>query len=280
MSMKVARNLFGKDKNILIEFYEANKDNVMDYKKKDAKNLLICNYNVHGWVNINEGVTVNDNFNNILTMISQCKDIDIIVFEEVCFRDHLTQTYIEEKFKEIGFIDSLTVPNGGCFLKKGSCDYIMIFGKKLFGLKESIDISTFIRKRCCAVVQYEGIKIVALHLEIGKRFHHLPKNEYRANIEEENANMRKQGLDKILGLCNNVDIIMGDFNFSYDDPEFNWLLGKGFRYCNDLTHTTPYNRTDMVFLSDKNKKMKNVSNLTIKSNYSDHLPILCEILYK
>ena len=69
---------------------------------------------------------------------------------------------------------------------------------------------------------------------------------------------------------------MGDFNFSTTDPEFIWLLEKGFRYCKDFTHTTPYNRTDMVFLNNKNK-LKNMNNITIKSNYSDHLPILCEL---
>jgi len=282
MSIKVAKNLFGKDKDTLVQFYETNKDNVINYSKKNANNLLICNYNVHGWVNINDTINVNDNFDNIINMISNCNDIDIIVLEEVCFRqkDGLTQQFIENKFKTIGFVDNFTVENGGCFLKKGACDYIMIFGKKPFSIKHSINITEFIFKRLCLLIEYDKIKIIAVHLEIGKRFHHLPKNKHRSDIEKENTAMRIKELTYILQCVKNIDIIVGDFNFSYQDPEFNWVLDKGFEYCKDLTHTTPYNRTDMVFVNNNNNKLINVNNVTINANFSDHLPIICELILK
>lgn len=272
MSINVAKNLGSKNQDILIQFYTNHTDNFIDYLREDYYSLIICSYNVHGWVNINAKINVGENFVNILKMIKDYNDIDILVLQEVCFRDHLTEEYIKEEFKKLGFIDSFSVPNGGCFLNSKDTDYIMIFGKEKFQKKIAIDVTIARWKRSCLIVKYKSINILAVHLEIGKAFHHLPINEYRKKIESDNTKDRIIQLDQLLK--NDIDVIIGDFNFTPIDPEFKWLLGNQFKYCNDLTQTTPFNRTDMVFIKDK---INNINNKSISCNYSDHLPIISEI---
>lgn len=272
MSINVAKNLGSKNKDILINFYVNHTDNSIDYLREDPKSLIICSYNVHGWVNINAQIKVADNFVHILKMIKDYNDIDILVLQEVCFRDHLTEEYIKEEFQKLGFVDSFSVPNGGCFLNSKSSDYIMIFGKEKFQMNKAIDVTIARWKRSCLIVKYKSINILAVHLEIGKAYHHLPRNENRKKIELDNASNRINQLNQLLK--NDIDVIVGDFNFTPDDQEFKWLLSKQFTFCNDLTRTTPFNRTDMVLIKEK---IININNKSISCNYSDHLPIISEI---
>ncbi|ARF11295.1 endonuclease/exonuclease/phosphatase family protein [Klosneuvirus KNV1] len=272
MSINVAKNLGSKSKDILIKFYADHPDNYLDYLREESNSLIICSYNVHGWVNINAKINVADNFANILKLFQDYDDIDILVLQEVCFRDYLTENYIKEEFQKIGFNDSFSVPNGGCFLNSMKTDYIMILSKEKFQMKKEIDVTIARWKRSCLIVKYKSINILAVHLEIGKSYHHLPINEYRKKIESDNTKDRIIQLNKLLN--NDIDMIVGDFNFTPNDPEFKWLLDKEFIFCQDLTHTTPFNRTDMVFIKDK---ISNINNKSISCNYSDHLPIISEI---
>lgn len=272
MSIHVAKNLGSKNKDILIKFYTDHNHNYIDYLREETNSLVICSYNVHGWVNINAQINVKDNFINIFNLFQDYNDIDILVLQEVCFRDHLTEKYIKEEFKKIGFNDSFLVPNGGCFLNTKTTDYIMIFSKEQFQLKKEIDVTISRWKRSCLIVKYKSINILAVHLEIGKPYHHLPINEYRKKIESDNVKDRIIQLQQLLN--DDIDMIVGDFNFTPNDPEFTWLLNKQFTFCQDLTHTTPFNRTDMVFIKNK---VSNINNKSISCNYSDHLPIISEI---
>ena len=279
--MNITKNLSKYNKTKLTDFYNSNNINKINYAKYDHASLLLCTYNVHGWININNDINVNDNFINILNMISVCKDIDILVLEEVCFRTELSKKYIKEQFQKIGFQDSFYVPNGGCFLNKSETDFIMIFGKNKFQSKKMMDVTNFIFKRYSAIFHYNNLKFIAVHLEIGKRYHHLSGGTVKTKIMNENINRRIQQLDKLLK-SNDTDIIIGDYNFSPNDNEYNWLTNKNYVFCEDFIHTTPYNRTDMIFINNNNNnnnnnKIKNIKNETVKCNYSDHLLVLCEI---
>lgn len=273
--INVAKNLESKSKDLLIKFYVDHADNCIDYLREDSNSLIVCSYNVHGWVNINAKVNISNNFICILKLFQDYNDIDILVLQEVCFRDHLTEKYIIEEFKKIGFIDSFTVPNGGCFLNSKATDYIMIFGKEKFTMKTEIDATVLKWKRSCPIIRYKTINILAVHLEIGKAFHHLPLNEDRKKKELDNTQDRIKQLDQLLK--NDIDMIVGDFNFTPNDPEFKWLIDNQFKFCRDLTNTTPFNRTDMIFIKDK---ISNINNRSINCNYSDHLPIISEICFR
>lgn len=266
--------IFGKNNDRLIKFYNDNIDNTLNYKKK-GNNLLICSYNVHGWCNINEDIDDIDNFNNIINLFKNC-DFDLIVLQEVCTSGVINFDMIWNKFKEIGFIDFHISPNGGCFLSNKSSDYLIIFSKKKFKFSETIDVTKFSFVRKCSVIVYDNIKILAVHLEIGKRFHHLVEGDKkRINIIKFNTNIRLKQLSDILKAHSDINIIIGDFNFTPYDVEFKYLLSLGFEFCGDYKNTTPYNKTDMIFI--KNNKVNVIENISIKCNYSDHIPILCEL---
>lgn len=275
MALRITNSLPTNDK--IISFYNMNNHNdvIKKYVKLDKNNVLMCSYNVHGWVNINADISYDDNFKNIFNLLSKL-DIDILILQEVCIRDQLTEEYIFAEFGKIGYVDYIMVKNGGCFLKKNGYDYLMVLSKKNLTLKKDINVTLEGFTRHCAIVGYDKLKLLCVHLEIGKRFHHLPESsQIRQKIEKQNATIRMEQLNQLLHKYDKIDIIIGDFNFMPTDPENKWLLAENYKYYGEQEHTTPYNRTDMVFIHNT-AEIEVVKNDLIRSNYSDHLPILCE----
>jgi hypothetical protein len=134
----------------------------------------------------------------------------------------------------------------------------MIFSKIKIIFRDIIDISLYKFIRICPVIIYNDFKIIAVHLEIGERYHHLKKNDpRRKRIEKYNRNLRIKQLEQIFAKYSDIDVIIGDFNFTSNDGEFKWLINKGFIYCEDYMETTPYNRTDMIFIN-KNTRLKKI----------------------
>lgn len=248
MTLKISNNV-PKNQQI-ISFYKTHTNLEFDYVKLNKNNTVICSYNVHGWININADIKYLVNFNNIVDMLSKV-NADILVLQEVCLRDELTETYIFNEFKRIGYVDYIIVPNGGCFIKSHESEYLMVLGKKKFEYKENIDVTNGGFIRHCAVIKYDKIKLLAVHLEIGKRFHHLTEtSQLRHKIENQNTTIRINQLDIIFQLHNDIDIIVGDFNFMPTNFEVKWLRDNNYTYYGNETNTTPYNRTDMVFLNN------------------------------
>ena len=272
--MKIARNVPHNDS--IISFYNENTTNDITYNKSDINNTLICTYNVHGWVNINANIKYVDNFNNIVTLLSKI-NADIIVLQEVCLTTKLTIEHIAETFKNYNYVDYIIVPNGGCFLNKTKDDYLLVLSKQKLSLKESIDVTENGFKRHCVVIKYNDIKLLCVHLEIGRRVHHLPENSAtRKRIEKANYITRIKQLNKIFNKHNDINAIVGDFNFMPSDPESKWLLARKYKYYGNDTNTTPYNRTDMLFMLFTNGLHIN-NTVDIICNYSDHIPVIYEI---
>lgn len=274
MNFKIARNVPHND--FIINFYNNNTINNITYNKSNSDNLLLCTYNVHGWVNINANINYIDNFNNIVTLLSKI-NADIVVLQEVCLTTKLTSEYITDTFEKYGYIDHVIVPNGGCFLNKTKYDYLLVLSKQNLALKESIDVTEGGFKRNCVIIKYDDIKILCVHLEIGKRLHHLPENSpSRKNIEKYNYMTRIKQLNKIFNKHNDINIIIGDFNFMPSDSESKWLLARKYKYYGNDTNTTPYNRTDMLFANG----LDICNTVDVVCNYSDHLPVLYEVNIK
>lgn len=255
-------------------FYGLNNQNNIQYNKKNKSNLLILNYNIHGWVNLNKNINNSDNFLNIFNLIKNIPDLDLIIFEEVCF-NNITPEYISNTYKSLGYIDFYYVPNGGCFRNPTKTDYIFIMAKFQFQNKNLLDITKSRFTRFGLYFEYNKKKIIVTHLEIGKRYHHIKNGIYKNKTISENILDRKSQLDLLLDKFADPDIIIGDFNFSPQEPEFDYLISKGFNFTGDKNiNTTPYNRVDLIFL---NNNINLVSEKIINSNYSDHLPVLFEI---
>ncbi len=227
-------------------------------------NLSILSYNVHGFAN--------GTLQNITKMIN---GPDIIVLQEVGTSYGMKTKDIFGHFQKLGYVDYMYVANGNSKGESHISSFVMIMSKEKFKSKEIIDLTVTIHYRNCIIVQTAlNIMIAAVHLEIGKRFHHLKKGcSQRLQIERDNAEARTRELEILLEKYPMLDIIVGDFNFMPNDPEFQWLQQKGYQFAEDYEWTTPYNRVDMVFVRKGFEMGLPTENLTLDVDLSDHKPI-------
>lgn len=253
-------------------FYNRYNENYQLKIHKDKDNsIIIASFNVHGWVNLNKKIDVKTNIENIVSLFAPM-DIDVLVLQEVCLDTINTFNELKKRFN---FPYAISAENGGCFLREKGTDYIVVFSKKNITNYEIVNLSfgKYIRN----IIRFEidnNIKIAALHLEIGERFHHLPNGDIRNNIIKNNTNVR---IKQLKHLYENMDILIGDFNFTFQDKEFIWLKEKGLSYYSlNFDDTNPYNRCDMIFLSNR---VTSLWDIILHTNYSDHLPIIAEISY-
>lgn len=259
--------LLGKNKNFrLLSFYFDNRyTNDIDYAVINATNYVLS-YNVHSWRNLNGMINDHDNFIKIVELLLSI-NASIVTMQEV---DHLKENnYLTRAFDYLGYKHQKFVKNGAPkHSKKDS--YLIVVSKNKIDNLDIIDTTVDKYKRNCIVCSIKNVKYCFVHLEIGERYH----DRSNANdILNKNINLRKKQLDMILNKHNDIDVIMGDFNFSYDDEEVLWLQTKKFMLIDDKINTTPFNRTDLTFINNKFMD-KYVKNYTIKCNYSDHLPVV------
>ena len=115
------------------------------------------------------------------------------------------------------------------------------------------------------------IKIIGTHLEIGKRF---MKNtrfvEYSDfyDIYKKNTKHRFEQLSKILNY--NPDLIIGDFNFTPDDPEIKVMSQSGFTFNDNGSTSIFKKKVDYAFAKSSIVGVES----PIQYFESDHKPIV------
>jgi endonuclease/exonuclease/phosphatase family metal-dependent hydrolase len=259
---------------VLQNFYSLNENNNFQITKKNIHNsLIICSYNVHGWLNLEQNIKPLDNFYNILNLFKQV-DPDILILQEVSPLASKNFKFIYAEFCKIGFHYHFSVPNGE--IKNNFDSFITILSKKPIQEKYKIDLSVTKLLRYVPVVKIQNIFIAGIHFEIGFRYHHLnEKNSERKKLIFENEQLRKKQIEKLLSKFKNLDILVGDFNFQPTDNEFS-LISENFCYFQNYSNSNPFNRSDMFFIR-KNNNIHSLTFYTLKCNYSDHLPIINQI---
>jgi endonuclease/exonuclease/phosphatase family metal-dependent hydrolase len=122
----------------------------------------------------------------------------------------------------------------------------------------------------------DGIKFVGTHLEIGDRYTER-SGSFRdhAQIVEiyvKNVDTRVSQLKEIFKY--NPDIILGDMNFTNDDPEYKKTI-KNTLYQDTIKEEYPtlFNCERVDFIFNKNKKIK-CDSYVVSYPYSDHLPVI------
>jgi len=241
-------------------------------------NLVIMTYNVHGWININKNISINDNYLHIMALIASI-DADIIVLQEVCF-EQINYLIFLADINKTGYDHIRNASNGNCFHDKNMNDYIVVISKYPINNSKIINTRIISNKkfpeRGLLIINIGSLTIAAVHLEIGKRYHNLLLNDpNRQLIIDENAANRIGQLEKMLEY--NPDIIVGDFNFTPTDTEAKWLKKRCYAYMGKVhKQTTPYNCTDMLFLNSLTLNTKCTEKI-LSINLSDHLPVLYTI---
>lgn len=273
---------YEKSKNeefALFNYYKNNKLKTYTKINKDKKYIL--SYNLHRFENISFDIKLSENVINILKFIRHYKNnIDILFFQEFGL-DKILLDQFNNIIHSFGYIYMYTCSNGGsklvCYTKI-KCQTTIIdttysLTKHDNELLENIYIYTgnnirdFKMSRNQIILHYNDIHICGVHLSIGVPLL-IIKNE---NITKLNNNIRIAQLKKIIS--NKPDMIIGDFNFTINDNEHEFLSKYYHNINNDNDKSTPYNRVDHVYYH-KNKKL---DNKLLICNYSDHLPLIQEI---
>lgn len=281
-SLLVAHNKQPNEYFSLFNFY---KNNNLKYYKLNKDKKYILSYNLHYFNNLSFYINVKDNIKNILDFVKHYKNnIEICFFQEVSFENTIDYNYFILEMAKIGFKYFNKALNGGRYL------YIYCFTKDKYKY-DIINASTVLSKndknsmcnfdvypdyskleivRNHILLHYKSIKICSVHLNIGYR---LKKDDSKnSKIIHFNSLIRINELSKIIK-CR-PDIIIGDFNFTPDSNENNFLI-KNYYYLLNTSdeNSTPYNRVDNIYY---NKNIK-LDNFLVKCNYSDHLPFFQEI---
>lgn len=133
--------------------------------------------------------------------------------------------------------------------------------------------------RDCILYASRGLRLAAVHLEIGAR----PAPETgaptaaaagNASIRADNARIRIGQLAALL--AHEPDVLLGDFNFELGGDEDRWLRARGFAPVNDDREpSTPFNRVDHCYVrAALAEKFPRSSNSLLPAPYSDHRPMV------
>ncbi len=263
-------------------YYDNFPDLPKKFKKSNKHNVQIFTYNVHGWENFDKNTTIYDTYKLIKKMILKY-DFDILVFQELASYHKLTLNYIIDDYYDEGYKYYAHCTNGDSRFMKDQNTRILILSKNELKEVKSINLTIGEFTRNSLFVKTKKINLVAVHLEIGKRYHHLKGDDPNRNkIDFNNRLMRKWQLNRIFNNFDKIDIIVGDFNFEQGDPEFQFMIeDKKFIWDRLNSNTTPFNRVDYMFLNQESQlNFVNKGCHIIKCNYSDHLPVICEFSKK
>ena len=204
-------------------------------------------------------------------------DFDIIVLQEVSIYGKLNFDYIKSDFSDSGYKHFTFCDNGDYKWNPSKNSYLVVLSKQKIKIAESINLTIYNNIRNCLHVKIDNFDIVCVHLEIGERYHYLDDEKRKAEIQYNNQLKRKWQLERIFNTFKNIDIIVGDFNFMENDPEFKFIIeDKHYLWDGVDTQTTPFNRVDFAFLNIKSK-LEFAKFTVLQCNYSDHLPTVYEI---
>ena len=252
----------------LQQFYINNAHDPPKKISKEDDSILVLSYNVHGWKNYNPKIDINENYTNIKKMISNY-NIDVVILQHVNTDNKLTLNKILTDFEKEGYNHFAR-----CSDRDG---HLIAFSRHKIKMAKCMNIKIHKTDRTCLYVKIRGFTFVAVHLDVGDRFHHLdPDDIKRKEMEYNNELRRKWQLQRIFNTFGYMDAIIGDFNFAINTPEFEMMLDeKKFIWDGLYANTTPYNRTDYMFLNTKSK-YRIINSRIIRCNFSDHLPIIME----
>lgn len=265
----------------IIKFWNYNKMNSMQNKKFhseiiNTKNkFVIATLNVHAFYSINHYNTMKFAFKKFLLLLNNFK-IDVIGIQEFRIDETLSMKYVEKKLKKRNYNITFTecVPDfGNAIISKYT---IQLFKELTLPNDQHFKM---VRKATFFKIdkQYvDNIIFCNTHLEIGLRYktRHgglLSEDELIKNMNF-NSQIRSKQLNSIIN--ENPDIIMGDFNFNPDDPEFNIISNKYTTYMDNITSTNPFGTITDYLCYRKDLYLKPIKTVAANYRYSDHLPVI------
>jgi endonuclease/exonuclease/phosphatase family metal-dependent hydrolase len=249
--------------------------NILKIIKKSNPKFKFMTLNVHSFISSN----LNDTFIDVVNKLKLLLDtfnIDMCVLEEFSsYNSNDDDIFFENTFTNYNILKSSNIGN-----KKDRFFGNVILSKDIIINHKMINLPNMKNKSLRNAMLFsignknvDGIKFAGTHLEIGDRYTErsgaFKKDEQIIDIYNNNVNKRILELNKIMN--NKPDIIMGDFNFTKEDPEYEHISTS---YNDTLKEEYPtlFNNERVDFIiSKKNIKCES---FIVSYPYSDHLPVI------
>ena len=234
--------------------------------------------NVHSFISSN----LNDTFQITLTKLKELLDlfnIDLCFLEEFSSYNEGDDMLIENIFTNYNIFKSTNIGS-----RENRFFGNVILSKDIIVNHKMINLPNIKNKPPRNAMLFsidnqnvQGIKFIGTHLEIGDRYTErsggFRDHAQIVEIYVKNVDTRISQLNTITKY--NPDIILGDMNFTNDDPEYKRMLTK-YNYNDSIVEEYPtlFNceRVDFIFVN-KTKKIK-CESYVISYPYSDHLPVI------
>jgi len=263
----------------LAKFYSVNDTPLRDLPEARAlpRRPHVLSYNVHGFVSLNADIPLGKTRGDVAGLLKRyAPAVEFVVLTEV----ETSGQKLRELLAAAGYPYHTSAPNGA---RDRSALIVVAAKRPLAGAKIIVTdspavqmartVSRPIHRKQILFTTAEGLRGVALHLDIGLRY---VANEEGTNEERRAANsvLRTTQLTTILE--HRPDFLVGDFNFVLNDPERRFLEERGYVPANDdRENSTPYNRVDHFFVRrELAGSLPADGNVLLRCNFSDHLPML------
>jgi hypothetical protein len=268
----VFNRFINKNINFRIIRYYTENNNIFP----EIKSECLFSWSLDEFYNINTKISLEQNLKNILQVIFKYKDVIKYLFlQKVSFKTQEMKNSILNILKKM-FKNVFIIENGT--LRQIRNIYI------IFATNENINYNV-IKYKYKDFILNKNMLCNSIIINDGKYkggYIYLPEkiyDYYDTKIDDKYKriyyDIRTDILSKIID--KNIDYIIGNFNFTPDDEEINYLKKNNFiMKSSKLPYTTYGKRTDMVFYN-KNSNIKFGNDYTIRCNYSDHLPIAIEL---
>jgi hypothetical protein len=232
------------------------------YNNKDNTNIgahkgvRILSLNVMNFNSANVLDSPEDVLNMTLALIKKTKP-NIIVLEE----------FESDFFNKIPCVSKFKTLNGG------GTTSLAVFTDQHAKIRPIEYYGTTFRNSL--EIKYRNLKIIATHLEIGRRYlkgsgDFLDLGSFN-EVYNNNYNMREKQLKMLLD--KNPDIIIGDFNFNPDDREIKILTDADYNYNSEPVTSIYESKVDFVF----SKPYITGKESVLEYYRSDHKPIIFDI---
>lgn len=248
------------------KFYNFNKNYQKNIKPKDNQNLRIATMNCHRFESINAEDTSIAAINELFKWFDD-NNCDLVAIQEY-------NSKYRNKIAELAKSNNLyTAPID--FTNYG----YMVLSR--YPVKTKLtNIVAGDRKAMIIELDYKGklLRLCNAHLSLFPRDYSKPNSlNYKRSVHKTIEHHKIQ-LKEILSMT--LDIIMGDMNFTPDDPEYDIMQNRGWisQYEKYELPTTPFNTTvDFIFTQDENKKITRVNTWVEPFLMTDHRAVITDI---
>ena len=264
----------------IIKFWNYNKMDSKQNKsiclkiKSLAENFVLMTLNVHSFYSVNHYNSAKDFFKKFLLLMKNFR-VDLACVQEFKIDDQLQMKYIERKLQKASYHITFTP----CIRNFGNAIISRFNIKMEEEMKLKNENFKMVRKATFFRIernQVEHLLFCLTHLEIGHRYTArtgglLPEEDL-VKLMKINSTVRTNQLKQIIE--KKPDIILGDFNFNPDDPEFQFLTGSYDVFLEKITSTNPFGGITDYICYRRESGIKPQLSVVLNYRYSDHLPVL------